>query len=207
MALVDFLYRCPFCGHDPLQGAGDTARCGSCGRSFRTAPAEGGIAISEGGGETRVVPVDELSRRIEALGGVLTRAQRDDGSLRYEAVAAMRLAVVEEPVHYGGSLFGFTEQLGSRRDGTLVLDDRTLQFLSREGDREVVRWDLKDVRALQGASSSVQLSPRTGGVAVFRFLDDSPRRWEALLAHALRRVWLEEGWGEIVEFQPRIRAK
>ena len=38
----------------------------------------------------------------------------------------------------------------------------------------------------------------------FKFPEDSPFRWEALLRENLRRAYRAAGRGEIVEFQPRI---
>lgn len=45
MALVDLLYRCPRCGHDPLPGKGGSALCPACGSSYSVARG-GGILIS-----------------------------------------------------------------------------------------------------------------------------------------------------------------
>jgi len=65
-------------------------------------------------------------------------------------------------------------------------------------------WSLLEIRAVQTSSSSLQFSPRGGGLVELRFPYDSPLRWETLLRGALRRAYRREGRGEIVEFQPRI---
>ena len=70
-----------------------------------------------------------------------------------------------------------------------------------------MEWPLLDIRALQGSSSSLQISPLEGGVVTFRFEEESSRRWEELLKAGLRRMWSEAGRGEIAEFQPRIRVR
>lgn len=218
MALVDFIYRCPGCGQDPTEGEGAEVRCPACRRVFRPAPGNAGIRVIHSGESEDLSPA-EIRRRIEALGGALTLPASGDGAsvtpgptptsvaIRREARATMRLAAGEEPVYHQGRLLGFAERLGAPREGRLVLEGPVLRFVGGAGKGEILRLELADVRALQGSSSSVQLSPRSGGVAVFRFHEDSPRRWEELLAAALRRVWRESGRGEIQEFQPRIRTR
>jgi hypothetical protein len=44
------------------------------------------------------------------------------------------------------------------------------------------------------------------GLVLFRFVEDSPRRWDELLRHAVARRWEALGRGTIREFQPRIRG-
>jgi hypothetical protein len=90
-------------------------------------------------------------------------------------------------------------------EGTLALDGTELSFREDGGGRH--GWRLADLRALQGSSSEVQVSPASGGLVAFRLAEDSPRRWEEALKAGLRAVWRHQGRGEIVEFQPRIRGR
>ncbi|MFW5905159.1 MAG: hypothetical protein ACOCUZ_02975 [bacterium] len=218
MGLSDLLYRCPECGADPTEGTGRRARCPACGAAFRPTPDGLGIRIRTSAG-ARDESLAALVRAISAHGGPLTRAAAgSDGSLVYEAQVLLREAHREEAVRHAGRLLGFTEQFGPSVPGTLELRSQRLRFVpsgagrsgfsggpdAESGDRT---WELRDMRALQASSSAVQLSPVQGGVLLCRFPDDSPRRWELLLAEALQRVWTTLGRGEIVEFQPRIRAR
>jgi hypothetical protein len=117
----------------------------------------------------------------------------------------------EAPVHLDGELVGFAEAMGHPGGGTLQLTVDAL-ILERDGTGQgplqcgvpAQHWPLVDIRAVQTSSSSLQFSPRSGGLVEFRFPEDSPFRWESLLRRALRRAYREAGLGEIVEFQPRV---
>jgi len=117
----------------------------------------------------------------------------------------MRMAREEEPLYRNGQLLGFVEQSGPKSQGTLVIDSSRLTFRGRNGDAH--EWPVLDIRAVQGSSSSVQISPPEGGVVTFRFSSDSPRRWEDLLRRVIRDAWGEAGRGRVTEYQPRIRAE
>lgn len=143
--------------------------------------------------------VAELVRRSDSMAAQPLRWQ---GA---EASATMRMATRETPVREAGALIGFFEALGPRCKGRLRLDAETVVFSEEKGIEH--RWSLLELRALQSSSSSVQISPRTGGVVTFRFATDSPRRWEEFLRRALREAWAGAGRGEIREFQPRIRVE
>lgn len=205
MGLADFLYRCPECGADPISATRQGARCVACGSSFVPAPEGEGIRVRTPSGVRRTA-LAELGRALERHGGPLPRAKDPNGNLAYEAPAVLRVARSEEPVYHEGQLLGFTEQFGPPVAGVLGIVPRELRF-REAGGAPSHRWELCNVRALQASSSAVQLSLPDSGVVLFRFPEDSPRRWEALLAHALREVWRELGRGEIVEFQPRIRVQ
>jgi hypothetical protein len=114
----------------------------------------------------------------------------------------MRQSTSEAPVYFRKRLLGFAESYGGSRSGVLEASDDVLRF--REGDGPVFDWGLLDIRALQTSSSTVQITPRHGAMAQFRFVSDSPRRWEELICHLLSEAWLRAGRGRIVEFQPRI---
>jgi hypothetical protein len=87
----------------------------------------------------------------------------------------------------------------------LALTEGGLAFRDDSGAFE--EWPVSDLRALQGSSSELQISPASGGIVAFRLASDSPRRWEERLKGLLRAHWEREGRGEIIEFQPRIRGR
>lgn len=215
MSLSDFLYRCPSCGRDPLEGEGDRAHCPDCDQRYELAEDGNGIRVGRNG-EGGLLSLPELSRRLDEAGGPVPRASVDGGRLRYEARALLRRATREDPVYHEGRLLGFSERLGEPVPGTLALEDHRLAFRAAANEEEAAEarpeparqeWELRTVTALQASSSSVQLSIRGEEVVVFRFSEDSARRWELLLGEALRREWARLGRGRIAEFQPRIRAE
>ncbi|MSR23048.1 MAG: hypothetical protein EXR92_05835 [Gemmatimonadetes bacterium] len=195
MPLRHMLFRCPYCGQDPVEGRGVSARCSGCGREFEPGNGATRIAVTDLGGATEEVLSRMLSERVVG----------QEGGSHFEAAASMRVATREVPVRARGTLVGYRELPGPRRVGTLRMDGRRLTFLERGG--RVHEWPLVDIRSLQVSASSVGISPVTGGVVSFRLHDDSPRRWDELLKEQLRAVWRDEGRGEITEFQPRIRSR
>lgn len=211
MPLRHLLYRCPGCGADPTTGEADRVRCPSCGTTYERVPAAAGEAnIAEGrtgeGRRRRSAP--ELVDALRERGGPVTPATDDGGGLRWEARAVARRAVEETPVRHGAGLLGFAERFGPPVEGRLLLTGEAVRFEGRSGEggspSASWRWELQELGSLQTSSKAVQLRPPSGGVVSFRFPDDSPRRWETLLEHALREAYREAGRGEIVEFQPRI---
>jgi hypothetical protein len=209
MALKHFLYACPWCGELPLEGVGTTARCPGCGRSFVQAGSDPLIRVTVEGGEPRTYPPGELSRRLSAL-AVPERLTRVTGpGVLLEARVTARFALQEEPIRTGNRLLGMVEKFGPLRPGRLGLHPDRLHFLA-EGDGPLEdrdhAWALRDVRAVQTSSSAIQFAPVSGGVLTFAFEDASPLLWAECLEARLREVWREEGRGEILEFQPRIRT-
>lgn len=206
MPLKHFLYRCPLCGRDPVEGQGDRVRCDGCGTVFsrgRDRPSR--IRIRKKDGEEREVPPGELAREIDARGGPMSRARRDDGSVDYRTEVELRLGEGEKPVRYRGEVVGFTERLGAPEPGVLRVTDEALVFL--QDGQPSRQWNLLDLGAIQTSSSTLQISPRGEEVVQFRFLLDSPRRWEDLLRELVAEAFRAEGRGEIVEYQPRIVAE
>lgn len=206
MALKHLLYRCPACGHDPTSGKGDVVECAGCGASYRRGRADPArIAVTGGdGGGSREVPAGELVDAIEAHGGPRTAARSSgDGAVRYASDVEVRRSEGEEvPVRHRGEVLGFVERLGKPENGQLAADADGLSLL-KNGD-PVGRWNLMDIRAIQATSSALQISTRENQIFHFRFVDDSPRRWEELLRWLVSEAYRREGRGEVVEFQPRI---
>jgi len=204
LALTDFLYRCPHCGTDPLEGEKTRASCRACGSRFEAAPRDGGIHIVSREG-TWIDPAWKLAADMEKQGAPLPESSRHESEFAHEALARARFSNRQDPLRHRGRLLGFVERFGPPVKGTLRITPDLLRFDAR--DRTSHEWPLGRIRALQAASSSVQITLDRAVLVSFRLEDDSTRRWEELLSHALRQLWRREGRGEIVEFQPRIRAK
>lgn len=210
MPLSDLVYRCPFCGRDPTLASGGGVVCPGCGRSFAQVGEGLRIRVRTGGGSAEEADflAPELTRRLEALGGAVATATGPDGRFYAEADVRVERAHAEEEVRHRGRLLGFVERFGPPAEGRLVLTatDLRLRNTAAQGGADAT-WPLEGLRALQASSRSVQVSPPEGGVVLFRFPNDSSRRWEELLRHALAARFHALGLGEIVEYQPRIRTR
>jgi len=216
LALKDFLYRCPGCGHDPMEGEADEARCSACGLVVdRNAAGATCLRVhGPSGALPSEVPAAHLADRIEAMGGALPRATAPDGSLAYAAEVRVRTAGSERPIRYRGLLLGFAERFGAGTPGRLRITDEALILDIGEGEPRGSRgestrrtWPLEALQSLQTSSSAVQITTVDQGLVLFRFTDDSPRRWDELLRHAISRRWEVLGKGSVQEFQPHIRAE
>lgn len=209
MSLRILLYRCPVCGHHPLTGAGDEASCPGCGVLYHRGGAPALIRIIPGGGEEEAVevPAAVLTRALEEWGGAVSTASREpEGGLRAEADVQLTCGEEESVLRARGEFVGFREKMGETEAGRLILEPSRLHFSPSSGMGDMA-WALRDIRGVQTASSALQLYMASGLLLHFRFVDDSCRRWDELLRHAIQEVWREEGRGEIAEFQPRITVR
>jgi len=198
MPLIAFLYRCPTCGHDPLVGKGDRARCDGCGTRFARGK-RGQICAGDSVRSAR-----DLAQAIEEFGGPLTAATAPDGSIRYAAPVEAAQCVAMDPIQGLHEFMGFAERWGGAVPGTLEATDVAVSF-SPDGGGEGTRVTLLDLRAIQTASSALQLAT-AGDLTEYRFLEDSALRWESLVRALVRRSWADAGRGDVVEYQPRIVA-
>ena len=214
MPLIYLLYRCPRCGHDPMDGEKDVAICPGCGVQFFRGGEGGLIRTQDPDGEIWDVPGHRLTAAMEAWGEeeTLPDPTASDLPIR-QAQVEVRQSGAEAPVEWGGELLGFAEAMGEPAAGVLELNREELVLRTPPGKpgfggrKPRESWSLLDLRAVQTSSSSLQFSPSSGGLVQLRFSNDSPFRWEALLRGALRAIYREQGLGEIVEFQPRIVAE
>lgn len=202
MPLRHVVYRCPLCGHDPTEGQGDEARCPACEATFVRAAR--GVSVRSSAGATNM-SVAELVDRIRQHGGSLSAATSSGASLRYESDVLYHGPVSEEPLRDGGRLLGYVERPGRVQRGVLEVTERDLSF--RGAGVQELRWPLRDLRALQVSTRSLQIGIRGLGTVQMTFLEASTFRWEELLQHVIREVWRSEGRGEITEFQPRITGR
>ena len=201
MALVDLLYRCPECGHDPMNGEGDWAVCRSCGVRIRRTGS--GLHVESADSILRSdVNIAILCKKIDAHGGPMTRARRPDGGLRYSAAVMVSWRTTESTVRYRGVLRGFTESMGPPAPGTLTVDREEVAV--DDGRPDSGRWRHLDICAVQASSSALQLSLPANRLVQLRFPDDSPRRWEELIRRLISEAYERAGRGRVVEFQPRV---
>lgn len=227
MPLVHLLYRCPECGHDPMSGEGDTAWCITCGVRFQRGGEGGLLRVRDRHGALSQRPAATLARAVED-GKVVPQEASTDVSEGYgqagvagnagpwRALVRVRIADQEEPIRFRGETLGFFEVLGEETSGVLELTEEALVLRlagpeggSVERSEASVVWKcgLLEIGAIQTSSSSVQIAPREGGLVQFKFLEDSPRRWDRLLQDRVRAVYRSNRLGEIAEFQPRIVVK
>lgn len=202
MPLTYLLYRCPHCGHDPMEGAKDRATCPGCGLAFSRGGEGGLIRIQDPAGEIWEVPGARLASAVEAWTAAEFEESGSGGGVFHKSRVRARQSGAESPVWFEGELIGFAEAMSSAVEGNLEIDEEGLVLRMECG--QVMRWPFMDIRAVQTSSSSLQFSPVSDGLVEFRFPEDSPFRWEGILRESLRRAYRRAGLGEIVEFQPRI---
>ena len=202
MALSDLLYRCPECGHDPTSGEGDRAWCEACGAKYERGPQDRMIQVTTGDGQDREALVDNLVKKIEIHGGPITRATKSDGSISFDADVLVSRRVAEDAVWHKGELRGFSETMGEPLPARLSVDADGVTVTGEGLDTE--RWNFLDLRALQTSSSSLQLSLPGDILVQFKFVEDSPRRWEDLMRRLVRDAYSRANRGFVLEFQPRI---
>ncbi|MEX2530314.1 MAG: hypothetical protein WD960_06030 [Gemmatimonadota bacterium] len=205
MGLTNFVYMCPFCGHDPLEEerGGGAARCsGGCGVRLRHDGRHGGVFVERGGEPARLFAASDIERSLREWEAKTLVS----GPPSREARALMKRAEREAPLRYMGKLLGFYEVFGEGAPGRLRLGAERIEFVPDRTGEETFARDLSSLRSLQTSSSTIQFGLREGGVVSFKFPEDSSRRWEGLVCEALRRHYRRAGEGEIVEFQPRIRT-
>lgn len=202
MALTDLCYRCPKCGHHPMDGRGDRARCRSCGT--RVARRRGRLFVSGANDETHEVEASKLLQDIEL------QEEFGDGAFRPAASFACSARVLvawrdkERAIWYKGTLRGFSESMAPGAWGTVAAgrDQVGIEAASVESGR----WSYLELRAVQASSSSLQLSLPGGRLVQLRFAADSPRRWEEMLRALVRDAYRRAGRGVVLEFQPRIET-
>ena len=119
--------------------------------------------------------------------------------------AILRIAGAARPYHARGELIGWGERFGSKLRGHVRLTPDALIF--RQAEWTEREWPLARLTAVQPTSSALQVKVRDQPVAYLKFLDGSVRLWEHRIQQRLRTLYQERGWGEIVEFQPRITTR
>lgn len=197
MAIRDLFWACPICHRTgTLQSHRRADRCTACYASFRRGRGAEIVAANPQG-ERLVMSAPEWLQRVA---GVI----RENGSRPQTAPVRLRIASGKRTITRDGELLGWRDRPGPARRGILELADEQLRFRGAHGSSH--EWPLDDITAVQPSSSSLQIKARGQPVASIRFPLDSVRLWEDRIQDAIRRRWRAAGRGEIVEFQPMIRA-
>ena len=199
MSLQHLLYRCPECGHDPVEATDvGRAHCPSCDARFVR---ERGASIRVlADGDERLAEAPEL---VDAIAGWEEENPSGtvDGVPDYEARVRYRRAVGQGVAYERGEVAGFYEEFTERAGGTVKVHAGGLTLLDDTGD--AFDWDWSAIRAVQTSSRSLQLNIHPDGLFDLEFEGDSPRRWEGIMHRLLRAHHADQG-SEVVEFQPRI---
>ncbi len=195
MPIHHMLYRCPRCGHDPLDGHKKGARCSSCGTSFE-----------QGRGSVIIVRPPDGPPEPSAASSLLAEVKKRGGpggkSLFREARITWGRAEGHDVIRWRGEVLGFSERISWKGEGLLKLEEETLSF-SPSREAEGFSCLLGDIRGVQISSRALQVTLEGNCLYQLEFVSDSPKRWEDLLCLALRRSLLRSG-KRIVEFKPRI---
>ena len=215
MPIHHMLYRCPRCGHDPLDGHKGRAKCSSCGTRFEQGRGAV-IIVRPPDGPPQQGTASNLLADVERWGGPGLGAQLGEASLLREARIAFGKAEGHDVIRWRGEVLGFSERISWKGRGTVRLEGEALIFEpdqgtagSRGGQGSLGGLDwgfsclLGDIRGVQISSRALQVTLRGGRLCQFEFVDDSPKRWEDLLCLALTRLYARGGQC-ITEFKPRI---
>ncbi len=199
MALVDFVYRCPECGHDPMSGEDDWARCSAC--HVRVERARRDLVVKSARGDVlRRATAKAVGDAVERHGGPWGRGAEAFRARGYEAAAMVSWRMDEEAIRRGGRLVGFAERMGPATPGSIRVNPSRVEI--RDGTAR--GWEHLEIRSMQATSSSLQLSFPGDRLAQLAFVADSPRRWETLMRGLIAEAHRRAGRGEVLEFQPRI---
>ena len=224
MPIHHMLYRCPRCGHDPLEGHRGRAKCSSCGTGFQQGrgsiiivrppkgPPERTSASSlladverlGGPGTEKEAGEERLEERAEDIGGGMNGA-----GLFREARIVFGRAEGHDVIRWRGEVLGFSERISWKGRGLIRLEGEALTFEPDQdlgGGVQDFSCFLGDIRGVQISSMALQITLDGGRMYQFEFVDDSPKRWEDLVCLALTRLYARSGqW--IAEFKPRITAR
>ena len=209
MPIHDMLYRCPRCGHDPLDGHKGRARCFSCGTRYEQGRGSV-IIVRPPEGPLERISAASLVADMDRMGGLGTGKDRGRGlpeqSPFREARVALGLAEGYDVIRWRGEVLGFSERISWKGEGLLKLEGEALTFTPLGNRAEGFSCLLSDVRGVQISSGALQVTLEGTRLYQFEFVDDSPKRWEDLLCQALSRLYTKTGRC-ITEFKPRIVAE
>ncbi len=218
MPIHHMLYRCPRCGHDPLEGRKGRAKCSSCGTRFEQGRGSL-ILMRPPQGPVEEASATSLIADLEKMGGAGTGRERGTGSsgsrLLREARVAFGTAGGYDVIRWWGEVIGFSERISWKGKGLIRLEGESLTFtpngeaavrgggVDPDAGGEDFSCLLGDIRGGQISSGAVQVTLERGQLYQFEFVDDSAKRWEDLLCLALRRFYSQKG-RSVIEFKPRV---
>ncbi len=205
MPIHHMLYRCPRCGHDPLDGHKGKAHCRSCGTSFEQG--RGAVIIARpSDGPPEQTDASTLIAAVQELGGPGVHTEQGEDLLSREA--RIRFGKVEghDIIRWRGEFLGFSERISWKGEGLLRLEGEALTVTQNEranGSSESFSCLLGEIRGVQISSIALQITLGRNRMYQFEFIEDSPKRWEDLVCLALTRFFARSRHA-IEEFKPRI---
>lgn len=205
MPIHTMLYRCPRCGHDPLDAPEGRTQCRACGTRFEQGRG-GVIIVSPPSGPFERSTAGSLMDAVAEMGGSEADTEGGQASLFREARIAYGAAEGHDVVRWRGEVLGFSEKLSWKGEGLLRLDGGRLSFSGETARGETTqRFSclLGDIRGVQISSKALQITLDGARLHQFEFIEDSPKRWEDLVCLALRRFYAEKE-RLVTEFTPRI---
>ena len=199
MPIHHMLYRCPRCGHDPLEGHKARAACPGCRTCFEQGRGAT-LIVRPPDGPTEVTDASRLLATVEERGGPGVRTNEGQEVLVREAEIRFGVVQGHDVIRWRGMVFGFSERVVWKGERVLTLEGEALTV---SGDGGVFSWGLSEIRGVQISSRALQITLRGSRMNQFEFIDDSPKRWEDLICTALSRFYARSG-RSVVEFKPRI---
>ena len=139
MPIHHMLYRCPRCGHDPLEGHKGRAKCSSCGTLFEQGRGSV-IIVRPPDGLPEQPTTSRLLADLEKMGGPgiskdlgKDRAEQlgvdlDEGSLFRESRISLGRAEGHDVIRWRGEALGFSERISWKGVGLLKLEGDALTF-------------------------------------------------------------------------------
>ena len=169
MPIHHMLYRCPRCGHDPLEGRKGRAKCSSCGTRFEQGRGSL-ILMSPPQGPVEEASATSLLADLEKMGGAGTG--REGGtdssgeSLLREARVAFGTAGGYAVIRWWGEVIGFSERISWKGEGLIRLEGESLTFTP---DGAYV------LTANEGEPSDDYKNDPEGSVSIIKVADKSVR--------------------------------
>ena len=131
MPIHHMLYRCPRCGHDPLEGHKGRATCFSCGTRFEQGRGSV-IVVRSPDGPPEQAAASHLLADLEKMGGpgISKDLGKDQGeeSLFREARIALGRAEGHDVIRRRGEVLGFSERISWKGEGLIRLEGDALTF-------------------------------------------------------------------------------
>ena len=220
MPIHHMLYRCPRCGHDPLDGHKGRSECSSCGTRFQQGRGSV-IIVRPPKGPPERTSASSLLADVEKMGGPGTgrepggeRGEHEVGGMSEEGLFREARIVFgkaegHDVIRLRGEVLGFSERISWKGEGLIKLEGEALTFApDPTSGRKVEEFSciLSDIRGVLISSSALQVTLDGGRMYQFEFVDDSSKRWEDLVCLALTRLYARGGQ-LITEFKPRITVR
>lgn len=231
MAIRDLLWACPICGREGgIESARRAEVCRGCTTWFRRGKGSTITARRPGHAPITLRPTEWLDQLPELKVEERIRRAETRAGVILSAPAILRIQEGYEPISFRGTYLNRIERLGPPRAGVLRLLADRIDFLpdgwkdeggsaatealpSPAADRttspgsDPLTWPFAELTAIQPSSSTLQFKARGLPLASVKVPGGSIRFWEELTCAALQHYYRLHGYGEIIEFQPRIATR